>query len=76
MGGDLEGTGGDGPTNNLRGLEPCADVIVSAAARRSNLVGGPTKLAAAARRGQPNVFSKIPEKISFYPNYLTTLLSF
>src|SRR6218665_1269063 len=58
------------------GLEPCADVIVSAGTRRSILVGGgaagPKKLAAAAKKC---FFSKIPEKISIYPqNFLMTFL--
>ena len=52
------------------GLELCADVIVSAAARRSISVGG-------ARRGRPKtVFSKIHEKMSFYPqNFLRNYFS-
>src|SRR6218665_1696301 len=55
-------------------LELCADVIVSAAARRSHLVGGG---GGAARRGRPKiVFSKIHEKISFYPqNFLRNFFS-
>jgi len=46
-------------------LEPCADVIVPAAARQSMMVCG----------GEQNFFSKISEKISFYPqNFLMTFL--
>ena len=63
-------------------VELCADVIVSAAARRSISVGGGAPLvqkksAAAARRGRPKtVFSKIHEKISFYPqNFLRNFFS-
>jgi len=42
--------------NNKAKLEPCADVIVSAAARRwSKKIGG------------ANFFSKVPERNSFYP---------
>ena len=51
-------------------IEPCADVIVSAAARRSILIGGGAALAA-------KIFvSKVPEKTSFYPqNVLMTIFS-
>src|SRR6218665_3312293 len=55
-------------------LELCADVIVSAAARRrSKKVGG----GGAARRGRPKTFfSKIHEKISFFPqNFLRNFFS-
>src|SRR6218665_3384057 len=57
-------------------LELCADVIVSAAARRSISVGGgggpPVKknrrrLRRGAAWAAKNIFSKIHEKISFYP---------
>src|SRR6218665_420489 len=58
--------------------EPCADVIVSAAARRSILVAEPKKstLVAVARRRRSKIFfSKIPKTISFYPqNFLITFL--
>ena len=47
-------------------LELCADVIVSAVARRSISVGG----GGAAQRGRPKTFFfKIHEKISFYPQH-------
>jgi len=50
-------------------LEPCADIMVSAATRRSILVGG---AALAAKK----YFLKIPDKISFYPqNFLMTSFS-
>jgi len=51
----------------------CANVIVSAA-RRSILVGGGSPPVPKNRRWRPkNVFSKIFEKISFYPqNFLMT----
>src|SRR6218665_1799095 len=56
-------------------LELCADVIVSAAACRSISVGGgapPVQKNRRRRRGRPKIFfSKIHEKISFYPqNFL------
>src|SRR6218665_3498345 len=60
-------------------LELCADVIVSAAARRSISVGGggappgPKKTGGGGGRrgGAKKVFSKIQEKLSFYPqNFL------
>src|SRR6218665_3158480 len=62
-------------------LEPCADVIVSAAARRSISVGGgggagPKKSAAAARRGaawaaKNNFFLRFTKKFRSYidPQY-------
>src|SRR6218665_2583987 len=66
-------------------LELCADIIVSAAARRSISVGGGgappvqqnRRRRGAARRGRPKtVFSKIHEKISFYPqNFLRKFFS-
>jgi len=53
--------------NNSR-LEPCADVIVSAAARRSILVGGGSpqpvlKIGGGAASAAKKCFSKVPEKI-------------
>ena len=65
-------------------IELCADFIVSAAARRSISVGGggaprSKKIGGggAARRGRPKTFfSKIHEKISFYPqNFLRNFFS-
>jgi len=50
--------------------------MVSVAARRSILVGGPKKVGGAARAAK-RIFSKIPEKISFYPqNFLMTFFIF
>src|SRR6218665_2464973 len=50
-------------------VEPCADVIVSAAARRSISVGGGGWAA-------KNIFLRFPNKISFYiQNFLMTLFS-
>src|SRR6218665_440452 len=60
----------------VTGLEPCANVIVSPAARRSILVGGGAQTVPKNwRRWQSKkVFSKIPEKTSFYPqNFLMTV---
>src|SRR6218665_1741599 len=57
-------------------LELCADIVVSAAARRSISVGGggappvqkSRRRRGAARRGRSKTaFSKVHEKISFYP---------
>src|SRR6218665_316619 len=64
------------PVKRRSRLELYADVIVSAAARRSISVG-PKKSAAAARRGRPKTsFSKIHEKISFHPhNFLSNFFS-
>ena len=48
-------------------LEPCADVIVSAAAHRSIFVGGVPLVRKNQRGvGGRTLFQKVPEKISFY----------
>jgi len=57
-------------------VEPFADVIMSALARRSILVGGgapPVQDNRRRRAWAANIFSKIPEKTSFYlQNFLIT----
>src|SRR6218665_2995812 len=65
------------------GKEPCADVMVSTAARRSILDGdsGAPPVQRNRRRrgvgGQKKFFSKIPVKVSFYPqNFLVTFFSY
>ena len=56
-------------------LEPCADVIVPAAARRSILVGSGVGPPVPKNRRRPKIFLKVPEKISFYSqNFLMTFL--
>ena len=49
------------------GLELCTDVVVSAAARRSTLVGGgdapPVQKIGGSALAAKNIFSKVPEKI-------------
>ena len=57
-------------------LEQCADVIVSAAAHRSILVGGGALLVPKIGVGSQKIFPEIHEKISFYPqNFLLTFFS-
>src|SRR6218665_1911483 len=62
-------------------VEPCADVIVSAAARRSISVGGGgappvQKIGGGAAWAAKNIFLRFPNKISFYiQNFLMTLFS-
>jgi len=57
-------------------LELCADVIMSATARRSILVGGDSELPVhEIGGGGKNTFFKGSRKISFYPkNFLMTFL--
>src|SRR6218665_711464 len=74
----LEGCRSESHSSCFTGIELCADVIVSAAARRSISVGGGVPpVPKNRRRGRPKTFFfKIHQKNSFYPqNFLRNFFS-